>query len=218
LSGPDKRADGQKIAIGKILFGAAKEAAPMAKSSNPKRMEKRTINLDECMAYGRQLKSGLALPSPVLVAACPGTYDAITPAATAFPVVNRNWRRFGVGKLDGGSLFGIDLLKAARLPLLPQHPLPDKRGTISDYSSSLFCGFDKTNHLCVHQGHLIEIQHDLRRKSVDLRSQLAEVLRLHPSDQKEDRVFGLVTAFDPERHFLKPLAQLLHRKGRSYPA
>jgi integrase len=33
----EKRADGQKIAIGKILFGAAKEAAPMAKSSNPKR-------------------------------------------------------------------------------------------------------------------------------------------------------------------------------------
>jgi hypothetical protein len=35
--GPHKRADGQKIANGKILFSAAKEAAPMAKSSNPKR-------------------------------------------------------------------------------------------------------------------------------------------------------------------------------------
>jgi|CZKD01.1.fsa_nt_gi integrase len=35
--GTDRRADGQKIAIGKILFGAAKEAAPMAKSANPKR-------------------------------------------------------------------------------------------------------------------------------------------------------------------------------------
>jgi hypothetical protein len=34
---PHERADGQKIANGKILFGAAKEAAPMAKSSNPKR-------------------------------------------------------------------------------------------------------------------------------------------------------------------------------------
>src|SRR5258708_6988542 len=84
--------------------------------------------------------------------------------------------------------------------LLSGDPLTHERRAMTELDALALTAAQKANHLDVHQGHFVQVQHDGVSIALDLRPEVLEMFRLDPAAEPEDRVLPVRDLLTPERH------------------